>query len=162
MQNEDKMHNRYFIGFFIVLTLVCSCETAKLTQKPIEEKPEFVVSDDLIVNMLDSVNASDLRYDETGSGTFGRKIIYRDLSAAKLATIVSGRVGVKVCINKDGIVKYAEILQDSSTIKDVRILKKYLKASCGYKFQPNPDAPEVQCGRMSFKIENSINKFNRN
>ena len=157
MQNEDKMHNRYFIGFFIVLTLVCSCETAKLTQKPIEEKPEFVVSDDLIVNMLDSVNASDLRYDETGSGTFGRKIIYRDLSAAKSAKYVSGRVGIKLCINREGIVKYAEVLQDSSTIKDVKTLKKFLKASCGYKFQPNPDAPDYECGRMRFTIKNTSN-----
>jgi hypothetical protein len=154
--------NYFTVSFFTFLIIGNACETPKVTQKPIEEKPEFVVSDDLIINMLDSVNASELRYDVIGGGSFGRKIIYRDMSAAKLATIVSGRVGVKVCINRDGIVKYAEILQDSSTIKDVRILKKCLKASCGYKFEPNPDAPEVQCGRMSFKIENSINKFNRN
>lgn len=154
--------NYFTVSFFTFLIIVNACETPKVTQKPIEENPEFVVSDDLIINMLDSVNASELRYDVIGGGSFGRKIIYRDMSAAKLATIVSGRVGVKVCINRDGIVKYAEILQDSSTIKDVRILKKCLKASCGYKFEPNPDAPEVQCGRMSFKIENSINKFNRN
>jgi hypothetical protein len=145
--------------FFLI---IYACETPKVTQKPIEEKPEFVVSDDLIINMLDSVNASELRYDETGSGTFGRKIIYRDLSAAKSATNVSGRVGIKLCINREGIVKYAEILQDSSTIKDVRTLKNYLKASCGYKFQPNPDAPDYECGRMRFKIENTTNKFNRN
>lgn len=154
--------NYFIVPFFTFLIIVNACETHKVTQKPIEEKPEFVVSDYLIVNMLDSVNASELRYDETGSGTFGRKIIYRDLSAAKSATLVSGRVGVKVCINKEGIVKYAEIIQDSSTIKDVRILKKYLKASCGYKFQPNPDAPDYECGRMRFKIENTTNKFNRN
>ena len=153
---------KYLIIFLVMTTFFCACETPKVTQKPIEEKPEFVVSDDLIINMLDSVNASELRYDETGSRTFGRKIIYRDLSAAKSVMYVSGRVGVKVCINRDGIVKYAEIQQDSSTIKDVRILKKYLKASCGYKFQPNQDAPDYECGRMRFKIENSINKFNRN
>ncbi len=137
--------------------MVNACETPKVTQKPIEEKPEFVVSDDLIVNMLDSVNASELRYDVTGGGTFGRKIIYRDMSAAKSATLVSGRVGVKVCINKEGIVKYAEILQDSSTIKDVKTLKKFLKASCEYKFQPNPDAPDYECGRMRFTIKNTSN-----
>ncbi|HLO53442.1 MAG TPA: hypothetical protein VK169_04090 [Saprospiraceae bacterium] len=154
--------NYFTVSFFTFLIMVNACETPKVTQKPIEEKPEFVVSDDLIVNMLDSVNASELRYDETGSGTFGRKIIYRDLSAAKSATYVSGRVGIKLCINREGIVKYAEILQDSSTIKDVRTLKNYLKASCGYKFQPNPDAPDYECGRMRFKIENTINKFNRN
>ena len=154
--------NYFIVPFFTFLIIVNACVTPKVTQKPIEEKPEFVVSDDLIINMLDSVNASELRYDVTGGGTFGRKIIYRDMSAAKLATIVSGRVGVKVCINKEGIVKYAEILQDSSTIKDVKTLKKFLKASCGYKFQPNPDAPDYECGRMRFKIENSINKFNRN
>jgi hypothetical protein len=148
----------YLIIILVMTTFFYACQTPKLAQKPIEEKPEFVVSDDLIINMLDSVNASDLRYDETSKGIFfGRKIIYRDLSAAKSATTKSGKVGVKVCIDKEGIVKYAEILQDSSTIKDVRTLKNYLKASCGYKFEPNHDAPKYECGKMTFTIQNSIN-----
>ncbi len=126
--------NYFIVPFFTFLIIVNACETPKVTQKPIEEKPEFVVSDDLIINMLDSVNASELRYDVIGGGSFGRKIIYRDMSAAKLATLVSGRVGVKVCINKEGIVKYAEIIQDSSTIKDVRFLKNTLKHHADINF----------------------------
>jgi hypothetical protein len=143
---------KYLSISFVAMTFLYACETPKIAQKT-----EIVDSDDLIIKLIDSVDFSTLRMDTSGDGLFGRKIIYRDMSAAKSATLVSGRVGVKVCINKEGIVKYAEIIQDSSTIKDVRILKKYLKASCGYKFQPNPDAPDYECGRMRFTIKNTSN-----
>jgi len=142
----------------VIMTSLYACETPKVAQKPVEEKPEVLGSDDLIINMLDSVDASELKYDGTGDGVFRRKIIYRDMSAAKSAIYVSGRVDVKVCINREGIVKYAEVLKDSSTIKDVKALKSFLKASCGYKFQPNPDAPKYECGKMSFRIQNSTNR----
>jgi hypothetical protein len=150
--------DKYLGMGLVIMTSLYACETPKVAQKPAGGNPEFVVSDDLIINMLDSVNASELRYDGTGGGTFGRKIIYRDMSAAKAAIYVSGRVGVKVCINREGIVKYAEILQDSSTIKDKRVLRNYLKAAAGYKFQPSTDAPNYECGRMTFRIQNSTNR----
>lgn len=145
------------IGLVIIISLY-ACETPKVAQKQVEENPEFVVSDDLIINMLDSVDASELRFDGTGGGTFGRKIIYRDMRAAKSATMASGIVKIKVCINREGIVKYAEVLQDSSTIKDIKVLKKYLSASTGYKFQSNADAPKYECGKMAFTIQNTLNR----
>lgn len=145
------------IVFILIITLMYSCETPKVAQKQVEEKEEIIVPDDLILNLLDSVDVSSLRYDASGDGLFGRKIIYRDMSAAKSATTVSGKVKIKLCINRNGIVKYAEILQDSSTIKHVQTLKKYVIAATGYKFQPSVEAPQFECGTMSFRIDNSRN-----
>lgn len=148
------MNRSYFASLcFFTLMLVYGCETAKVAQKPVEDPLELAISDDLIINLIDSVDVSILRMDTSGDGLFGRKIIYRDLSATKSATRFSGKVKIKVCINREGIVKYAEIQQDSSTIKDTRTLKNYLKAAAGYKFQPSTDAPDYECGSMTFKID---------
>jgi hypothetical protein len=104
-----------------------ACKSTNVTQNINGKKEKFTITDDLIINFMDSVVVSTLDDNIAGIGAAaGRKIIYRDLSAAKFATKVSGRISLKVCINQDGIVKYAEVLQDSTTIKDINILKKYL------------------------------------
>lgn len=104
-------------------------------------------------------NASDGtgEYDGTGDGIFGRKVIFRDLSATKAAVNVSGKVVTRVCINRAGIVTFVEINYAETTIKDKPTLKLYLKAATGYKFQPDPKAPKEQCGKLSFIVDNSIN-----
>ena len=96
-------------------------------------------------------------YDGSGDGVFGRKIIYRDMSAAKSATTVSGKVSVKVCINRAGLVTYVELNNTETTIRDKQTLKNYLKAARGYKFQPDLTAPKEQCGKMSFNVDNTAN-----
>ncbi len=96
-------------------------------------------------------------YDGTGNGVFGRKVIYRDLSVVAKGVNVSGRVVTKVCINQAGIVTYAEINGAETTIKDRETLRKYLHAARTYKFQPDLSAPKEQCGKLSFKVDNSVN-----
>jgi len=96
-------------------------------------------------------------YDGSGNGIFSRKIISRDLSATKAAVTVSGRVVTKVCINRAGIVTFVELNSAETTVKDRNTLKLYLKAASTYKFQPDPTSPLEQCGKLSFKVDNSIN-----
>lgn len=96
-------------------------------------------------------------YDGSGDGVFGRKIIYRDLSATKAAVNVSGKVVTKVCINRAGLVTYVELLGSETTIRDKEILRKYLTAARGYKFQPDLSAPKEQCGKLRFTVDNSVN-----
>jgi outer membrane biosynthesis protein TonB len=96
-------------------------------------------------------------YDGSGDGVFGRKIIFRDLSATKAAINVSGRVVTKICINRAGIVTYTELMPGETTVRDNKTLKLYLKAARGYKFQPDLKAPKEQCGKLSFKVDNTIN-----
>ncbi|MBC7885359.1 MAG: hypothetical protein H7X99_07780 [Saprospiraceae bacterium] len=45
-----------------------------------------------------------------------------------------------------------------TTIRDKDMLRRYQKASRGYKFQPELTAPEIQCGKLTFTIQNSVNK----
>lgn len=96
-------------------------------------------------------------YDGSGNGVFGRKIIYRDLSAAKQAINETGKVVTKVCINRAGIVTYVELNNKETTIRGREALKAYLKAARGYKFQPDPTAPKEQCGKLSFIVDNTAN-----
>ncbi|MFZ1523197.1 MAG: hypothetical protein WAT22_00160 [Saprospiraceae bacterium] len=96
-------------------------------------------------------------YDGSGDGVFGRKVTYRDLSATKAAISVSGRVVTKICINRAGNVTFVELIPTETTIRDKNTLKLYLKAARGYKFQPDLSAPKEQCGKLSFKVDNSIN-----
>ena len=97
-------------------------------------------------------------YDGSGDGVFGRKIIYRDLDNTRAAVNISGRVVTKVCINRAGLVTYVELNNSETTIKDKPTLRLYLKAARGYKFQPDLTAPKEQCGKLSFKVDNSVNK----
>lgn len=96
-------------------------------------------------------------YDGSGDGVFGRKIVFRDLSATKAAINVSGRVVTKICINRAGIVTYTELIPAETTVRDKKTLKLYLKAARGYKFQPDLKAPKEQCGKLSFKVDNTVN-----
>lgn len=96
-------------------------------------------------------------YDGSGNGVFGRKIIYRDLSAAKQAINETGKVVTKVCINRAGIVTYVELNNRETTIRGREALRAYLKAARGYKFQPDPTAPKEQCGKLSFIVDNTAN-----
>lgn len=96
-------------------------------------------------------------YDGSGDGVFGRKVVYRDLSAAKAAVTVSGKVVTKICINRAGIVTFVELIPAMTTIRDNRTLKLYMKAARGYKFQPDLTAPKEQCGKLSFIVDNTVN-----
>jgi outer membrane biosynthesis protein TonB len=101
-------------------------------------------------------------YDGSGDGIFGRKVIYRDVAAAKAAVNMSGTVAIKVCVNRAGIVTYGEIIPGETTIKDKATLKKFMAAARNYKFAPNLNAPKEECGKLIFKTDNSINNKLRN
>jgi outer membrane biosynthesis protein TonB len=96
-------------------------------------------------------------YDGTGDGVFGRKVIFRDNNAAKLAMTTTGLVVIKICVNQAGIVTFAEVNNIETTIKDRSTLKNFLKAARNYKVQPDKTAPKEQCGKLSFKTNNVIN-----
>jgi hypothetical protein len=63
----------------------------------------------------------------------------------------------KICINRAGNVTFVELIPTETTIRDKNTLKLYLKAARGYKFQPDLTSPKEQCGKLSFKVDNSIN-----
>jgi hypothetical protein len=69
----------------------------------------------------------------------------------------SGTVAVKICINQAGIVTFAEINNTETSVKDQKILKNFLGAARNYRFSADKSAPKRECGKLLFKIENSIN-----
>jgi outer membrane biosynthesis protein TonB len=96
-------------------------------------------------------------YDGSGDGVFGRKIIYRDQSMIKKAVTISGKIAIKVCINRAGMVTYLELINSETSVKDKATLRMYLQAAKTYKFQPDLTASKEQCGKIKFTVDNSIN-----
>ena len=97
-------------------------------------------------------------YDGSGDGVFGRKVVYRNhAQLAQVTASGSGRIYVKVCINRMGKATYTEIDNFNTTIKNKATLKKALQMIKGYKFEPDRNAPKEQCGMIKLFLD--INAF---
>ncbi len=107
-------------------------------------------------NTLDSL-LKDAQYDSSGDGVFGRKLIYRDLSMVSKAVNGNGKVAIKLCINRAGIVTFVELINHETTERNRENLKLYMKAARTYKYQPDLTAPKEQCGKLTFIVDNTIN-----
>jgi hypothetical protein len=141
--------------FFVFLCLLCACKSTKNIAD--KESPLADFSTDNFVFGQKDTTYSQESFDGSGDGVFGRKIIYRDLTATKAAVRTSGKVVFIVCINNAGLVTYAGLIGSETTIKDKKTLRAYLKAATGYKFQPDASAPVQQCGKLRFTVYNSVN-----
>lgn len=97
-------------------------------------------------------------YDPSGEGIFGRKVVYKDVSASKIVVSQSGVAAIKVCINPSGIVTEAEIIEAETTLTDQHAIKKYLSAAKGYRYQLKEKAPEKQCGKITFSIDGAVDR----
>ncbi|HLO53441.1 MAG TPA: hypothetical protein VK169_04085 [Saprospiraceae bacterium] len=137
---------------FGVIFFILSCETTIIAQTTSKEV-QINESDVSIVKSMDCIDTSYIS-ELSEIGVFGRKIIYRDLSATKSLSTLSGSIAVKVCINRAGLVTYVELYPDETTITDKQTLKSYLKAARTYKFQPDYTAHKEQCGKLLFNIDN--------
>ncbi len=93
-------------------------------------------------------------FDGSGDGVFGRKVIYRNhKQMAEVISSGSGKIYVKVCINRSGKATYTEIDNANTTIKTKATLKKALQMIKGYKFEPDPKAPKEQCGMIKIFLD---------
>jgi outer membrane biosynthesis protein TonB len=86
-------------------------------------------------------------YDDSGDGVFGRRVIKRNVAGILSSGIATGTTIMKICIDRRGNVKYAEILESSETNRAKK--KKLLSAAYGYKYEPDPSAPREQCGKLT-------------
>lgn len=93
-------------------------------------------------------------YDGTGESIFGRRPTFRNFRAVPMEK--NGRVAVKICIDRNGKVGFAEIIESESTIKDSQLLKRILKAAYGYVYEQDASAPAQQCGRLNFNLKNEM------
>jgi outer membrane biosynthesis protein TonB len=99
-------------------------------------------------------------YDGSGNGIFNRHPVYSNWRAFPLEQ--SGTVVMKVCINREGNVTFAEVMP-ATTIKDKSLLRRFVKAIRGYKYAKKPSAPEEECGKFTYKIDlSAVNKLRAN
>jgi len=93
------------------------------------------------------------KYDDSGNGVFGRKIVkrnWRELFKGGNQSKRSGKIAVMICVDRSGTVKYTEILFDETTETDSKRLKQAMKAANGYRFQEDLNAPAEECGKLIF------------
>jgi outer membrane biosynthesis protein TonB len=96
-------------------------------------------------------------YDGSGNGIFGRQPVFSNFKAFPFEQ--SGTVYMRVCINPEGNVTFAEILP-ATTITNKSTLRKFIKAIRGYKYTRKPNAPDEECGKFSYKVDlSAINKL---
>lgn len=94
-------------------------------------------------------------YDSSGNGIFGRRVIYRNIQPIlDGAASKSGKIYFKVCINQKGSVNFAELNELETTINDTQTLKTAISAIYKYKFEPDPRAPDEECGKLVINIDN--------
>lgn len=102
------------------------------------------------------------KYDGSGRGVFGRKVIHRnfkDILAVNFENQEGKKIVAKICINKSGHVVFAELLDfETTAIIPSGKEKQVLKGFYGYRYEADKSAPQEQCGKLTFIIEN-INTF---
>ena len=101
-------------------------------------------------------------YDGSGNGVFGRRVVKRNI-AGILSVGFENQEGklitAKVCVNRDGNVIFAELLDfETDAVIPRGKEKQLLKGFYGYKYEPDPKAPSEQCGKLKVRIT-KINTF---
>ncbi len=152
-------HCLIFLAFTIISVLAtgCASKIGSLSNEFSDDgwDSDELADDELYGNSTDETGV----FKDCSDGLMERKIIYRDLSAAKASVDatekVSGKIVTRLHINRLGDVTYVE-LAEGTTLENKEVLKLYLKAARGYKFLPDPDAPEIQCGTLTFTVNNDL------
>lgn len=80
--------------------------------------------------------------------------MYRDQDAVLKAMNYTkyGETVIKHCINRLGEITYAEIDEEKTTEKSEKTRRLLLAAFWQYRYDNQPDAPDVQCGSYKFRL----------
>ena len=139
-------NNIFLYGLSFIVLLISCVGSSKLASN--NDEMESVDLSPIGKRIDDTLNApkSDTIFTE-------RKIIYRSMSTTGFSfRTESGKITVNICINRDGIVDFAEIDFTNTTIKNKKVLKDFLLRATEYKYQPQMDAPIQQCGKLKFVL----------
>lgn len=83
-----------------------------------------------------------------GDGVLSRAVV--KYGKTKELAHVNGKLVLKICINRRGIVNHAEWDKEQSTIKDSDIAREALKNVMDYRFEKDNNAPKKECGRLTY------------
>lgn len=100
------------------------------------------------------------KYDGSGRGVFGRKIVKRNLKDLFAGESSSGKIVVKFCVDRSGNAVYAEVLEAETTETDPAKLKRALKAAYGYAVEADPQADPEECGKLTFNLDVNLLRGN--
>lgn len=91
-------------------------------------------------------------FGEIGGGLKGRKVLRKP--NIKDNSQATGKVVVKVCVDKNGKVISSEYTQKGSTATDKGLIDKAVEGVKGYKFEPDSSHRDKVCGTISvtFKV----------
>ncbi len=143
------MKNFNFAFLLVAWILTCSCSTLNQS-KEIHIASHLTLNEDLSIGDQDYERAtSDLFNDQE----YGRKVVNRDVLMLKRATMKSGEITMKICVNREGIVQFARIINKETTIQDKKMLAHTLKSISNYQYEEKADAPEIECGKYKLKID---------
>lgn len=96
----------------------------------------------------------------SGPGGLGTEGISYNLGNRKARTLPKpsynsddqGRVNVSIWVDKNGIVTRAEILQKGTTVSDIKLHNMAIQAALKASFAPDPEAPEIQVGIITYNF----------
>jgi len=83
-----------------------------------------------------------------GNGVLTRPVV--KYGNTKELAHVNGKLVLKICINKRGVVTFAEWDKEMSTIKDSSIARAALDNVLEYRFEKDRNAPSKECGRLTY------------
>jgi len=83
-----------------------------------------------------------------GDGVLSRAVV--KYGNTKELAQVNGKLVLKICINRRGIVTFAEWDKEQSTIKDSSIARGALDNVLEYRFEKDKNAPSKECGRLTY------------
>jgi outer membrane biosynthesis protein TonB len=92
----------------------------------------------------------------TGSAPF-TGLMYRKVISRPSMTVrsdIEGKVVIEVCVDRLGKVIDATIKTKNTTATDAGLIERSLNYARQYKYESKEDAPERQCGYISFIYEN--------
>lgn len=83
-----------------------------------------------------------------GDGVLTRAVV--KYGNTKELAKVNGTMVLKICINRRGVVTFAEWDKEQSSIKDSGIAREALKNVLEYRFEKDQSAPKKECGRLTY------------
>jgi len=86
-----------------------------------------------------------------GTGALTRAVI--DRGNTKALAQQNGTLMLKICINRRGVVTFAEWDKEASTIKNAKVARTALDNVLNYKFESDRNAPKKECGRLTYIID---------
>jgi len=120
----------------------------------------FILSGSLIgfsqeLQISSIVDSGSSRFDDSGEGIFGRKVVHRNIGEVLKLTksLDNAKIVSKICIDREGKISSVQLSSESSTIANQELLTRFKKALFGYRFQPNSKAYIEECGLMIFNFE---------